>query len=594
MQIGELLDAVRGAKRSQVYFLIKRGYLRPVEKREAGKISYDFSERDAKKLQLMLDLRQQGKRLDAASRMADQQLSTAANSQQPGEKAKLILIGPDEHPIRNGLYRLEGLGMELETNHDGEVDVIRFGSDLLLRAPHLREAGNDVAELIAFLVAMKRDGIVTEKQVDAISMLIDLYAGTVDKARSLREGIFAASLQSLERQIRELADGSASVELIAEDLVKAFEQFPTVQLDGMKLGDSMVTASNLCSDPALAALFFGGLYGVRKKGVTLGYLNAPKPSVDVRPNITVPLAHLANLIAGPFFFRLFADRIIQQYGLDMSVDLVSPERGLPEADAREGLRLLKRAVVQLRRSFNELFTMLPHSLTLYSQGATIYTAGAARVHVYSQTSGLVIAEERFGDQELLKNPYRQLYFAHGLLGPDAARIPRFYQWDQDATALSLHRNHERHDQRGQGELYRKRCSKLLAQSLVEPNLELSEADFDVEPWKRFLTIVSEESVLVSARSEKMRQHIIHGLLLNRRAASQPSLVKALVRLVGLEPNESIACLHLFDAVHSAYMNRPKRVIKALMHVAGDPEKDAEAVVDALLSRGAQLAAKEKP
>jgi hypothetical protein len=251
------------------------------------------------------------------------------------------------------------------------------------------------------------------------------------------------------------------------------------------------------------------------------------------------------------------------------------------------------AVAHLRNRFNEMFTNLLDSLTFYSVCASFYTASSVGVHIFSRTSGLVIPDEHFGDENLHKNPYRQLYFGAGLLAPDATNVQRFYQWNEITTARTLYENYKRNRRQGHGELYRQRCIELLATQLVIPNLELSEADFAGSTWKNYFTLVSQDSVVLSSRSEDMRQLISHGLVLNRRAAAQARLVSLVARIVqpGFEGN--VTGLHTYDIVHTSYARDSKRILKPLNAVSKDPGKDAEDIVDELLTRGSKLAAQKK-
>jgi hypothetical protein len=82
-------------------------------------------------------------------------------------------------------------------------------------------------------------------------------------------------------------------------------------------------------------------------------------------------------------------------------------------------------------------------------------------------------------------------------------------------------------------------------------------------------------------------------VLNRRAAAQARLVSLVARIVqpGFEGN--VTGLHTYDIVHTSYARDSKRILKPLNAVSKDPGKDAEDIVDELLTRGSKLAAQKK-
>jgi DNA-binding transcriptional MerR regulator len=592
MQTRDLLANVPGLKRGQVHFLIRCGLLRPKRQGSSRRARFDFSDEDLEKLRLLLEFMQQGRTAEQASRLAKGRLAAPKAAGKHGQAVRLVLVDEDQRPLKNRSYRIEALGLELQTSEDGVVESLGVPPDLLIRDPQLQEAASAFALLVEFLKTADGAYLVTTTQVDAIRRLADLYEEVIEKGTDARRQIFDTTVSLLAESVERLLAQQAGTELVPEALVQLYQELPTVCAPELEIGGQRVTPAGIPKHPEFAPLFYGGFYGTRGNHLTLGYTRLEHHRVDPLVNLTVPMGNLANLFGENFFFQLFAKQIQRQYGIDASLDLVRAPGDPPAPVGREALRLLKNAVSHLRRCADERFTQIPDSLTFYSQGLTLYTPEAWEVFIFSRSSGLVIPEEHFGDEELLKNPYRQSYFKHGLLAPDVTGLVRRYQWDEATTAQTLFRNHERHHGRGQGALYKKRCVELLTSVLMIPALELSEADFSLSPWKSFLTVVSHEGVLFSTRSKAMRDHVAHGLLLNRRAAADPRLSARLSALVGRSPTPSGRALQVIDAVGAAYRGGAKRIIKPLNKVLPDPHKTATEVVEELLVRGSKLAGQQ--
>jgi hypothetical protein len=241
------------------------------------------------------------------------------------------------------------------------------------------------------------------------------------------------------------------------------------------------------------------------------------------------------------------------------------------------------------------------SNNIYETGKSMYCDEAESIFIFSRTPGIVIPTEYRGQSTEDKDSFfRRIYFDEGILNKSANRLHRHYQWNKTSTSIEIYRRYVDRQHIGQGEEYRREAAKLLSRFFAEPNMEISESNWDGEMGrlKPLLTLVNRSTNVRSSRDDYTK-HIRSVTFLGGKYNNQYliGLLNELGELIGgtvdsnwtYDTDEKLptskSSYPLSAAIKKIY-NTDATIIKSIGEILD--EKAAREIVDRLISAGEEL------
>lgn len=201
----------------------------------------------------------------------------------------------------------------------------------------------------------------------------------------------------------------------------------------------------------------------------------------------------------------------KEIGISISGQLASiaaKVRALPSSSQQVLMQALDMAGSIGRHILTDLHAGGPiNTENIYELGSTMYRDEADSLFVFSRTPGLIIPAEYYGDDD--DNPYRSIYFNHGLLGDSSRNLRIYYQWNRATTAVALYKGFAEAIRTGAGEVFRDEAASILNRFLRRANIEITEGMFgyqrpEIGKLKRTMTIVNKSSVVKTSRDRYSR------------------------------------------------------------------------------------------
>lgn len=577
MRLQDVLRRIRGLTRNQVMREVKEGFIRPQVEQKGKKTFYHYTPTDVVKLSKLAELRRRGLGHKEARQKVEKELAELARTE--GTGIRLVAYQDDNTPISSRRIESQKSGIVFETDAEGNVSRISVGPDFSMDVGVLRETKDALDELFEFYRDAVVSGLVTDKQVDAIKLLVDSYAesSAQESKREILENVFGG----LVKGITEVLSGTPECVAVPESVCKALEEIPRPSLERLEVAPEL-TPDVMPFDRDLGPLFLSGVYGSEGGRFTLGS-SRPEGRKDLPGvNIIIPLGNLENLLDPTHYRRLFFERILKDYCIEAWPDYADMIRPLPLDESREHVRRLIRAMAAAEQRFGEAFTFVPDDASFYNQGRRMYE-GSLTVFIFAATSGILIPDEYTGKG---KCPFRPRYFEEGLLKDAKGGPARYYQWDRRRSSARLWECYSGRGSEHEKNGFKQGAEEIVKRALAIPGLEMTESDFSSAEWKRHFTLVSEDRSILSVRTEDRR--IGHGLIVGKGFSENVRVCDALARAM---PRGSGRPSSLLDFVQAKYRSEDKLVLKGLneTYVGKEAAERAREIVEEHLTLGKKLA-----